>query len=286
MRFFLRTKKFKIAVCIIAAVLIVSIVIYAVSGMLSPVSGFFGTLAAPFEQLAADAGNAIRDYQKKMSDSGELLLENRQLSDELSELRQKTVDYEELKRENEFYKQYLEIKDRNPDFTFLDAKSIAADSDDPFCGFTLNKGSLDGVKAYDPVVTGNYVVGFISEVGLTTSKVTTILSPQTVAGANDSRTDDKGLITGTADYAAEHQLKLYNLSRSCNVAVGDFLITSGQGLFPEGLLIGTVENIKSDNYSSSLYAVVTPFADFSDIRACMIITGFSGQGVVTLPEGN
>ena len=123
-------------------------------------------------------------------------------------------------------------------------------------------------------------MGYISQVGLTTSKVTTILSPQIVAGANDSRTGDTGVISGTADFAAEKKLKFYNLTRDCQIAVGDTVITSGEGLFPDGLLIGTVETIKSDSNTSSLYSTVIPFVDFTDIRNVMVITDFEGQGAL------
>ena len=62
------------------------------------------------------------------------------------------------------------------------------------------------------------------------------------------------------------------------MAVGDFIVTSGEGIFPEGLLIGTVRSIGSEKYNTSLFAEVEPFANLNDIRDVMVITGFEGQG--------
>lgn len=280
MRFFLRTKKFKVCLSVIALVLALCITIHIIGGVLSPASGLWGTIIAPFQQLATSISQGIDNLQMKYNEGNRLLLENQALKEENDELRKQSADYEETKRENEFYKDYLEIKDANPDFTFCDARLISADKDDLYHSFVINKGSVDGIKAYDPVIIGNSLVGYISKVGLTTSKVTTILSPEITAGANDSRTGDTGIISGTADFAAEGKLRLYNLTRDCQVAVGDTVITSGEGLFPQGILIGTVETIKSDTYTSSLYSTIVPFVDFSDIRNVMVITHFRGQGAL------
>ena len=280
MRFFLRTKKFGVCLSIIAAVLALCITVRIIGGILSPGSGLWGTVIAPFQEFASYISQGIDDLQKKYNEGNELLLENQKLKEENDLLRKRNADYEETMRQNEFYRDYLEIKDINPDFTFCDAKLISVDKDDLYRSFVINKGSTDGISAYDPVIIGNSLVGYISQVGLTTSKVTTILSPQIVAGANDSRTGDTGVISGTADFAAEKKLKFYNLTRDCQIAVGDTVITSGEGLFPDGLLIGTVETIKSDSNTSSLYSTVIPFVDFTDIRNVMVITDLEGQGAL------
>jgi rod shape-determining protein MreC len=280
MRFFLRTKKFRVCLSVIAVVLALCIAVRVIGGILSPGAGLWGTIIAPFQQAATYISQAIDNLQKKYNDGNQLLLENQKLKEENDTLRKQNADFDETLRQNEFYKDYLEIKDINPDFTFCDARLVAVDKDDLYHSFVINKGSAHGVKALDPVIIGNSLVGYISKVGLTTSKVTTILSPEIVAGANDSRTGDTGIISGTADFAAEDKLKFYNLTRDCQVAVGDTVITSGEGLFPHGLLIGTVETIKSDSSTSSLYSTVIPFVDFSNIRNVMVITHFEGQGAL------
>lgn len=280
MRFFLRTKKFRVCLSVIAVVLALCIAVRVIGGILSPGAGLWGTIIAPFQQAATYISQAIDNLQKKYNDGNQLLLENQKLKEENDTLRKQNADFDETLRQNEFYKDYLEIKDINPDFTFCDARLVSVDKDDLYHSFVINKGSAHGVKALDPVIIGNSLVGYISKVGLTTSKVTTILSPEIVAGANDSRTGDTGIISGTADFAAEDKLKFYNLTRDCQVAVGDTVITSGEGLFPHGLLIGTVETIKSDSSTSSLYSTVIPFVDFSNIRNVMVITHFEGQGAL------
>ncbi len=278
MRFFFKTRKFKIGVAVLCIVLVASIVVRIISGVLSPGSGVLGVIISPFEQLFHSISDSINDFSEKLNDGQNLMLENKRLREELAQLRRESVDYDETVRQNQFYKDYLEIKEVHPDYQFCDARVIACDKDDPYRNFVINKGSTSGLKEHDPVMAGQYLVGYIHSVGLTSAKVTTLLSPDITLGVNDSRTDDPGLITGTADLAAENKVKLYNLARSCRVAVGDYIVSSGEGIFPAGLLVGKVDNVKNDADSASIYATVTPFAELDDLRTVMVITSFSGQG--------
>ena len=69
------------------------------------------------------------------------------------------------------------------------------------------------------------------------------------------------------------------------VAVGDYVITSGEGIFPEGLLIGLVDNIGVDENNNSIYAEIKPFTELSEIRSVMVITSFDGQGGIKAEGG-
>ena len=206
------------------------------------------------------------------------MLENTKLKTEINELRDKVSDYEKISAENEFYKEYLKLKETNEDFEFVPSVLISRDIDDPYKSFVINEGSSSGIELYDPVITEAGVVGYITELGISTAKVTTILSQNITIGALDNRTSDSGLVSGTLRYAEKNTCKFYNLSRSCSVAIGDYVVTSGEGIFPDGLIVGEIESIGSDEIDNSIYAVISPFVDFDAIKNVMVITHFDGQG--------
>lgn len=278
MRFFFRSRQFKIIAAVFAALIVIAAVTAAVGGRMSPGANIFGTVTAPFRSLASKISGGISSFVEVYTEGEKLNIKNAELETEISELRKKLADYEQAVSENEFYKNYLDIKDANPSFKFMAATLISRDKEDPYKGFIINKGSVNGVSAHDPVITNEGLVGYIGEVGLTTSKVVTVLSAELIAGALDNRTSDSGVLSGSAELAGEGLTKFYNLSRSCNIAVGDYVVTSGEGIFPKGLLIGTVQTIGSDKYNTSIYANVKPFADIDGIRGVMVITEFEGQG--------
>ena len=280
MRFFFRSRQFKIILACVCALVVLAVVFTVIGGKISPQANLVGTITAPFRAAATKVSQAVNDFVSAYNGGNKIMLENAELESEVNELREQLADYEQALAENEFYKDYLEIKDKNPDFKFLSATLISRDTTDPYKAFTINKGSLDGVSANDPVITDAGLVGFVSEVGLTTSKVETLLSPKVVMGALGNRTNDSGIVSGSLELAKDGKTKFYNLSRSCSIAVGDFVVTSGERVFPSGILIGKIEFIGNDEYNTSIYATVEPFVNFDEIREVMVITYFDGQGNV------
>lgn len=278
MRFFFRSRQFKIILSVVLALIAVSVACIIIGGNMSPQANILGTVSAPFRSALTKISNGISDFVSAYTEGNDLMIKNSELQAEINELREQLADYEKVSSENEFYKDYLEIKDSHPDFSFCAATLISRDKEDPYKSFVINKGSLGGISENDPVITDAGLVGYISEVGLTTSKVATVLSPDITLGALDNRTSDSGIISGSLELAGEGQTKFLNLSRSCSIAVGDYVVTSGEGIFPEGLLIGTIQSIGSDEYNTSIYAAVTTFVNIDEIREVMVITDFEGQG--------
>lgn len=277
MRFFFRSRQFKIIAVIFVLIIALAAVVAFAGGRIAPHADIAGTVAAPFQRLASGISGFFSDTARAYTDGNKMLLENAELRSELDELRSRLAEYDEATAQNEFYKNYLGIKESNPDFMFAEAAVIAKDSDDPYGGFVINRGSLHNISLHDPVITDSGLVGYISEVGLTTSKVTTILSPELTVGAIDNRSRDSGIATGALSLAGNGRCQMSNLSRSCNVAIGDYIVTSGEGVFPDGLLIGTIEEIGSDPYNTSIYAEIKPFVELSELREVMVITEFEGQ---------
>lgn len=278
MRFFLRSPQFKKTIAIVAVVLALAIAAGLIGGYMAPQAGIIGSVIAPFQKLGNTVIGAFSELSSNFKSAAELNAEKEKLQSEVNALREQLVDYEQAVNENKFYENYLEIKELNPDFEFYPAQVLSSDPDDLFGGFTVDAGSLSGVSLYDPVITDEGLVGFVSELSATNAKVTTVLDPQLTCGAFDSRTADAGVLSGTTELAVKGQTRFYNLPRTCSVAVGDIIVTSGSGIFPDNLIIGTINNISNDPLSSSLYATVTPTVNFGELKNVMIITSFAGQG--------
>ena len=152
------------------------------------------------------------------------------------------VDYDKLKAENEAYKALANIQEQHPEMSYTSSFVIGRDPLDSFWGFTLDRGTLDGVAVNDAVISDEgYLLGVVREADLTSCKIMTILHPSFNAAGVVSRTRDNGIITGSADYAADGLCILSNLARSTLSREGDQVITtgSGAGVFPaRDVLVG------------------------------------------------
>ncbi len=286
MKEFFASKKFKILLGI--ASLLFGFMVYTAvnSGAANFLSGSVSALLGPLQRLSLSLSSSATEFFETIIMADDISKENEQLREEIRNLREMMVDFETYKAENEQYRQFLELKEKNPDFVFEAAMVIGRDPTDYFYSFTIDKGTLDGIKVSDPVLTPDGLVGRVSEVSYTDSKVVTLLNPGIDVGAFDGRTRDTGIITGDLALAMQSMTKLTYLSRDSSASAGDIITTSGiGGTFPKGLIIGTIADVKAEQSGISLYAEIVPAADIARVSDVFVITSFRGQtGIDT--QGN
>ena len=276
MKDFFDTWKFKILVGI--AVFLAAIMAYAgANGRLTAApQEILSVAVAPFQRAAAAVSNGVSSLWEKYTNIDAILEENEKLTTENAELRGQMVDYDKLKAENEAYKALANIQEQHPEMSYVSSFVIGRDPLDSFYGFTLDQGSLDGVEANDAITSDEgYLLGVVTEVDLTSCKVMTILHPSFNAAGVVSRTRDNGIITGSADYAAEGLCVLSNLSRSTLTKANDQVITTGLGgVFPPDVLVGVVQELVPEASGKSTIAVLKPGADPRTVKHVFIITNY------------
>ena len=276
MKDFFDTWKFKILVGI--AVFLAAIMAYAgANGRLTAApQEILSVAVAPFQRAAAAVSNGVSSLWEKYTNIDAILEENEKLTTENAELRGQMVDYDKLKAENEAYKALTNIQEQHPEMSYVSSFVIGRDPLDSFYGFTLDQGSLDGVEANDAITSDeSYLLGVVTEVDLTSCKVMTILHPSFNAAGVVSRTRDNGIITGSADYAAEGLCILSNLSRSTLTKANDQVITTGLGgVFPPDVLVGVVQELVPEASGKSTIAVLKPGADPRTVKHVFIITNY------------
>ena len=267
-------------VAVVSVILVISIVLTAIGGIASPLSSLVGAITSPVQKVFTSIGDGVSEFFEKLNNAESIMLKNAELKDKINELNSQIIDYEKLKEENEFYKEYLDLKDDNPDFEFEAASLISTNQDDPYSSFLIDRGTLHGVRQYDPVITSAGLVGYIGEAHTSYSKVVTILDPSLSCAAFDRRTKDVGIVEGTLEDAKDKKTRIKNLSRTSSVAIGDMIVTSGGSVFPDGLLVGHLESLHREDYASGVYGVITPAVEFNKIKDVMVITHFNGQGSI------
>lgn len=279
MKDFFKSFGFKVLAAI--ALVLVGVMIYAAStgGMATIPSMISGAILTPLQSAASAVSDGLNSFAGMFSSSTELQKQIDELQVELNDYRNKQVELDALREQNEWLKEYLNIIEQDNDYQFADARVIAIDPADKYDNFTISAGTLSGISVNDPVITPEGLVGVVYETGLNYSKVRSILDPETQVSATVSRTRNNGVTGGTLSLAQEGKLKLGFLSRDGGAEAGDMVITSGMGgIYPAGLLIGEIEEVLPESDGMTLYGVVKPYADLSRLSQVLVITEFSGQG--------
>lgn len=248
-------------------------------------------ISQPFLKISSGITESVSGFLDRFANAEENYLRVQELEEELRLANEKLIDYEQKKRENEQFRSFLGLKETNPDYEFEPATVIGRDSTNRFYSFTIDKGSIHGVEAADPVITADGLVGIVWEVGLTYSHVRTILDISVEAGVYDISTRDSGIITGDISLSSEGLCKLKYLPKESGIANGNLIVTSGiGGVFPKDLPVGTVKSIEVDSSGLSLTAVISPSADIENVTDVLVIKSFNGQSKgysdssETLPE--
>lgn|SRR5574344_2487388 len=184
----------------------------------------------------------------------QLTQKNQDLQKQVDELSFLVDQNDYLKLANEFYNNQTSTK----------ANIILMDNKNAFDEMTIDKGSKDGVAIGDIVVSpfkddqDNVVgalIGKVIDVGLLSSKVSTILDQKYNLSFVHSKTSETGII----NLRESNILSGYMINKT-DIKVGDSIYTSGiGGRYPRGLYIGKVAKVgESNDKLSQLVEVETP----------------------------
>lgn len=279
MKDFFQSWKFKIIICIFA--LVFGFMIYAaVSGgnIIFPKS-ILETVTQPFTSIATSISDWVETTLDTFVNAQKYRSENEALKEKLNEIYGEIRDKEKTDEENILLREMLEIAEKNPDYEWTAPCSvIARNANDIYGGFTINKGSNDGIKLNDPVFTSLGLVGTITDISDNYSVVTTILSTDITVGCISAQNDTVGIIENDVKYSSEGCCLMNYISRNSKIEEGELIVTSGGSIFPSDLIVGTVKEIYDDSNGLGLHAVIEPSENVFNVTDVFVITSFEGQG--------
>ena len=265
--------------CIVAVLLLgLSLLSMTDSGRVTILEDIAGIIITPIQKASNRLVSASGNFVKVFTEYEQLEQENQELRKQLQEADAKLRDAEQYVVENNSLRSVLGLAEKRPDLEFAMAHVTGKEMGGYSQTMTLDKGSANGIQAKSMVVTGEGVVGFVSEVGTTWCKVTTILDPTCEIGVILTRSGQAAVLQGDTSLAPDGRCKAGYLKNDVTLAVGDNLETSGiGGIFPDGLFVGRVKEIKSETTGLSQFAVVEPAVNIKQVDTVFIITNFKGK---------
>ena len=274
-------KKFfsKNGIWILAAATLIAVVLCVLSSMGST-TGFLhnaaGVVTQPFRSAAASVGGWFGSISEHFQSVDTLKQENAELRKKNAELEEQVRQAQTDSEENARLRTLLNLRQQRQDFSFESAHIIERSTSNWSSAMTLSKGTSSDVAIGDCVVNEEgYLVGVITDAGLTWSTVTTILDTDSQLGAKVFRTGEVTVAMGDLSLMQQGRLKLSYLTDESGLVNGDLLLTSGLGgYYPSGLGIGSVEEVRTDDNGLTKYAVIAPLVDMNQLTEVFVITNF------------
>lgn len=242
-----------------------------------PIANLVGAVATPFR----NAGAGIADWFER---SVERRYRADQLEEEVERLRRELADMEANAREgqqaieeNKNLRALLGLREKRRDLTDFESAYITAHTLDNWeSSFTVSKGTQHGVEVNQCVIDayGN-LVGVVSDTGLNWATVTTLVDTDLDMGGMVARTDTAAILEGDFSLMEQGRLKLSYLPEGTELLAGDEVVTSGKGgVYPSGIVVGTVESVQNDPSGMTKYAIVVPKTDLASLKQVFIIKSF------------
>ena len=196
--------------------------------------------------------------------------ENQELKKQIDSLAAQKVENQTLREENKALKQQLKLNKSLTDYDKISAYVISRAPSSWQNQVTINKGSLAGVTKNAAVLSREGLIGRVTEVNQTNSKVELITTQNDSANrfavqlTNEKNHVVNGLIT---DYDADNNLLVMGqVTLKEEIKKGTQVITSGMGgNTPKGLLIGTVVKVADNDYGLPSKIYIKPAANITDL---------------------
>ncbi len=132
----------------------------------------------------------------------------------------------------------------------------------------INKGTRDGIREDQPVMTTQGLVGHIVQAGHNTSKVLLIVDSRSAVDALFESDRVSGVVVGTGKDICEMKYVPINV----NVHIGDRVLSSGLGgIFPKGLRLGTVTEVQKATQGLFQVVRIVPSADLTRLEEVLVL---------------
>jgi len=195
------------------------------------------------------------------------LVQNERLKKEIDLLKHKFNTTNEIYLENIRLKKLLSFKQKSH-FKVIAARVIGHSVDNWSSVVIIDNGGYDGIKRGMVAISYSGLVGCVVEVNPATSKIMLINDPSFSVSAIVQRSRQEGLVSGTLG----NSLIMKYLPKEADIEISDVVVTSGlTGMYPKGLIIGTVVDMGEEFSGLSRYCRIKPAVDLSNIEEVLII---------------
>jgi rod shape-determining protein MreC len=257
----------------------------ASGGRLHSVQRGFLTVVSPIQDGANKALKPVRDLFGWIGDTVHAKSERNQLVKQVDKLRREVIANQAEKHAyHELLALYhldsrLSVKDYRP----VTATVVAKSPNIWYSTVTIDKGESAGVRANDPVINDEGLVGKVTQAASDGAQVSLITDSSVGISARIGSSSATGIVQPKVGEPSD--LLLQYLPANTQANRGEYVVTSGtvsspdDSLYPPGIPIGQVTSVNEESAYRSVN--VHPLADLHNLDVVQVLTAAQGS----LPAG-
>jgi len=224
-------------------------------------------ITSPFQRFIQQTVNITKGFWLSYFNLVDVRNENWRLEKEIDALRMENSRYRELLASQERIQELLKFK-HSISLPVIAAQVIGLDPTGWFKSIIIDKGKRVGLRPNLAVVNASGVVGRIVSVSSNYAKALLVIDQNSAVDCLVQRSRARGIVKGLSTEIC----KLDYVVKSSDVVVGDLIITSGLGgVFPKGISVGRISNIKGIYGGLFKNIEIRPAVDFSKLEEVLVI---------------
>jgi rod shape-determining protein MreC len=236
-------------------------------------------VVSPIQEGASRALKPIRDLAGWTGDTFQAKGRVADLQDENAELRRRAIAGTDAARQNRQLQGLLAL-DKASGLDAADPVTARVIGQSPtlwYSTIVVDRGSSDGVRAGQPVVTGDGLVGQVTTATGNSAVVTLITDSEIAVSARVSESGAPGVVQagagGPDDLRLQYTTRRDRVERGWNVVTAGTTSTSErfESIYPPGIPIGSVTRVE-DAGTDSQQVHVRPFADLRRLEFVQVLT--------------
>ncbi len=231
------------------------------------------TFASPLQNASSKATGATSGFFQQIWNFRSTAQQNEQLKERLSQVETELHTARQAAAETERLKALLNLNEQT-NIKNVPARVIARDPSVWFNTITINRGSSSGIEVNMPVVTAAGIVGRIVTVSPWASQVMLITDEKAGAGGVVGQLGQSGAlgsVRGRPDLGVG-LIEMKYVSGLEKVEVNDYVMTTGQdGIYPQGLNIGRVVEVKNGTATTAHQIIIQPGAQLDHLEEVAVL---------------
>ena len=271
----MKLRKNKLAATVIVlSVAFLGIIIYTINNeQKSAISSGVGSAINPLQKVVYSINNKIKGSLDFFLNFSKIKEENKELTKENIELKNKLLEYDKFKEENERLREVLNFKNSKNNYSYIGCEIIGYSGESFSDGYIIDKGENDGLKKDMIVISDKGLVGQVTSIGTNWAIVESLLNENiAVSVMVDSTRETTGILKGYVTRTNSGLTKLTNLPLDSEIKEGDVILTSGLGqIYPKEIRVGEVISVETDEIKVMKTAIVKPYVDFDKLEELFVV---------------
>lgn len=228
-------------------------------------------LASPAQSISSGASGAGTNFVKQIVNFRSTANENERMKQELATAQLDLRNARQAAEENERLRGLLNLKEKTG-YDQVPARVIARDSSVWFNTVTINRGSSSGIALNMPVVTAGGIVGRVIALSPWTAQVMMVTDEKAAAGAIVGQLGGSSALGSVRGLGNSGLIEMRYVSGLEKVEVGDYILTTGQdGIYPPGLSVGEVVQVKPGTATQSHEILIRPGAKLDQLEEVAVL---------------